>query len=177
MSSKRQDLLDELDRLEKEEAWIPDVGDTLVGQVKWVDTRTSQHDPECPVIGILDANDKLWTLWGYGTALKARLLKEKPQRGDWVAIRRLEDKVSKRNGLPYSNWAFTVDRPKEEKAFDWDGVSPEGGDVPVDEVEVLPSPADQAKKLLLPKDEEEKPPPDSFAAELDDDDDFKAPWE
>ena len=177
MSDKRQALLDRLDQMENAEPWRAEVGDSLVGTVESTDSRATEFDPDCPVIGVLDDGGSLWEVYGFGAVLKGQLLKQKPQVGDTVALRRSEDRISASTRKPYKCFSLLVDRKPEP--FDWDKVSPEGGDVPAAEVRELTH--GEITRRLVEEDRQRGPRPveektDPPSGEIADEE-WKAPWD
>ena len=112
MTAEAQDLRRRAEELRDEpaEAWIPEPGDVLVGELVDIDVRAAEHDPAVPVLTMRTDSDELVAVWAFYTVLRSELQKVSPQPGEWLGIRRLEDseKGYRRYGvIPYR------DKPRE----------------------------------------------------------------
>lgn len=144
MTAEAQDLRRRAEELRDEpaEAWIPEPGDVLVGELVDIDVRAAEHDPAVPVLTMRTDSDELVAVWAFYTVLRSELQKVSPQPGEWLGIRRLEDseKGYRRYGvIPYR------DKPRE---FSWDRISTDGGDVaPEDRMKLL-TPEKETRKAV-----------------------------
>ena len=143
MSTRAQDLRKEIDNLGDEPIpfWEPEPGDTLVGELVGVDTRSTAYDAAVPVLTVRTEGGGLVEVWALHKVLKGELLKHEPQPGEWLAVRRLQD-----SSRGYKRYRVVPDRDRPAE-FNWSGVSADGGDVdPKDHAEL--SQEEESRKVL-----------------------------
>jgi len=113
--SERRDLRDELDRFEGyPAAWIPDVGDVLVGEILRYGSGPTAYG-RFPVVTVADeeTGEEL-SVWLLHTALRSEFAQLRPRIGERIGIRRLEDGTSDATGHTYRRFLVRVDRPEGE---------------------------------------------------------------
>ena len=116
---------------EPEEAWRPEPGDVVVGVIRDIDERMTQYG-SCPVLVIEDEDQhKVVSVWAFHTVLRNELARHRPQVGERIAIRRLEDAESEAGR--YKRYRVLMERDKPQ-TFDWGRVDPQGSDVPVEKI-------------------------------------------
>ena len=114
---------------EPETAWKPAPGDVLVGIIEDIDTRSTQYDPRVPVLLVRDEETgALTAVWAFHAVLRSELARTKPQRGERIAIRRLNDTP---DGV--KRYRVFVDRDRAD-AYDWSAVTLDGSDAPADRI-------------------------------------------
>lgn len=145
-SQERQDLRRRVEELEDEPAtsWRPKPGDVLVGEVVDLDTRSTEFDPAVPVVTLHTDEGERVAVWAFHTVLRSELVKIRPELGDWLAVKRLPD-----SDKGYKRYRVVPQKTKA-RAFAWDRVSVDGGDVaPEDRDEILhEEPKGFAKELV-----------------------------
>lgn len=105
-------MLDE--RAEAGAAWRPEIGETLVGRIERFERREARFGP-CDVALVRDeASGELRAVWLAWPTLADRFTEQRPQVGERIGVRRLEDGQGKRGA--YRRFALVVDRPADETA-------------------------------------------------------------
>jgi hypothetical protein len=88
------------------EAWIPKVGDVLIGIVLHYTSGPTEHGP-CPIVVIQDdETDTPRSFWLLHTVARGEFAKLKPRPGERVGIKRLADSEK-----GYRRFVVKVDRP------------------------------------------------------------------
>jgi len=114
--SERRDIRDELERFDGTfpEAWIPEPGDILVGEILRYDVGPTAYG-RFPVATIADeeTGEEL-SVWLLHTALRSSFAQLRPRIGERIGIRRLEDGTGDATGHTYRRFLVRVDRPEGE---------------------------------------------------------------
>ena len=159
MTTEAQDLRRRAEELQDEpaEAWRPEPGDVLVGELVDTDERATEYNPAVPVLTIRTDSDELFAVWAFYTVLRSELQKVSPQVGDWLAIRRLQD-----SGKGYRRYRAIPDEDKKPREFPWDRISTDGGDVaPEDRVKLL-TPKNETRKAVATEESNSTEPEDGL---------------
>lgn len=90
-------------------AWKPEVGDELHARfIRW-DRATTRRGESYPVAILETVNGEHVAAWGFYRVLLEELQKADPQPGEWLLIRRGEDRTNA-EAMPYRVYAVAVDR-------------------------------------------------------------------
>ena len=158
MTAEAQDLRRRAEELQDEpaEAWMPEPGDVLVGELVDTDERAHEYDPAVPVLTIRTDSGEPFAVWAFYTVLRSELQKVSPQPGDWLAIRRLQDSEK-----GYKRYRVIPDRDKPRE-FPWGRISTDGGDVaPEDRVKLL-TPKNETRKAVATEESDPTEPEDDL---------------
>lgn len=143
MLKEAQDRLQKrLEAQEKEQTWKPEPGETLVGTVINVTTRSTSYGSS-PVIVVQDDAGDVHAWWGFHAVARKELSRVRPRVGETIAIRRLPD--GKGTQGRYRRFAVAVDR--ETEGVDWDTVAEGVEDLP--DEDTVPGP--YGGRLPLPQ--------------------------
>lgn len=97
------------------EAWIPEEGDSIFGEIEAVVTRDGDYG-EFPVITILDNDENVWNVAGFGTVLQNKIAELEPQVGDSIGFKFLGEKSSKNGKSTYKDWRVVLSRAPKNVA-------------------------------------------------------------
>ncbi len=142
VAGNQTDVNAEVDR-EYAEAWRPEPGDKLIGEV----VELSQRDGEFgsyPIITIKQGNGEELALHAFHTVAQNELARVRPQVGETAAIKYIGKRTAQDGRTTFHAYRVAVDRPAPP--FNWakysDDVEPPGGgdvervggsDVPADD--------------------------------------------
>lgn len=104
----RQDA--EQDAGEHAEAWIPDVGDLLVGEVAEYSEGSTKHGSYHIVTVRDEDSGKTWAVWLLHKILEAEFDRLRPKVGERISIKRHKDGCTT-TGTKYKRYRLRVDRP------------------------------------------------------------------
>lgn len=125
------------------EAWQPDPGDKLIGEVIDVDTRETEYGVYPIVTVRTDEGDEL-AIHGYHTVLKREFSKARPGVGERIGVKYLG-----KHERGYEAYKVVREKPVASAPVDWDKMGAEAeaaaaeAETPADE----PAPVDEADSI------------------------------
>jgi hypothetical protein len=90
------------------EAWRPEVGEILVGELTGYDQGTTPYGPAVIARVVDEATGETWSVWLIHHVLLDEFRKLRPKPGERVGLKRLEDADH------YRRYSVRVDRPQDE---------------------------------------------------------------
>ena len=101
------------------EAWRPQVGETLIGEVVSIGERNSQFGEDVyPLLTVRTDEGRELHFHAFHTVARQELASQKPQIGDRIGIRYL----GKPDGKKYEHYRIVVERAEPPAPMDWSDV-------------------------------------------------------
>lgn len=91
------------------EAWEPEAGDSIIGEVEAITTRTGDWGPYQVVTLLTEAGDA-FNVACWDTVCRNKVEELEPAIGDMIAFKFLGEKSNKGGTATYKNWSVRIAR-------------------------------------------------------------------
>jgi hypothetical protein len=109
------------------EAWRPEPGDALIGEVVDLDERDSEYgDVPYPIVTVLTDDGNEVAFHGFHTIARRELAKKQPQVGERIGIKYIGPASTTKAGMsPAQLYKIVVEREESKKTVDWERIGAE----------------------------------------------------
>ena len=124
MTTPQRDLRSELESWQGDTppAWKPEVGDSIVGELVRYSRGRSRYGPAWIAHVKEERGGELLAVWIFHAALLDAFKRERPEPGERLGLRRLEDGTGAHGN--YRRFALVVEREGGESVPDFDAIEP-----------------------------------------------------
>jgi hypothetical protein len=99
-------------QVEYPEAWMPEPGQTLIGEALAWETVERDEQPSCEVLTLRDQDGKNWSVWTWHTVLKNELV-GKVEPGNFLAIHCRGKRPRQDGGGEYAAYRVAINKTEK----------------------------------------------------------------
>jgi hypothetical protein len=95
----------------KADAWRPEAGDELVGEIVGMNTRDGDGERDAyDIITVLEPDGSLSAFHAFHSVAKSLIAEQGPRAGDKIGVRYMGQETSKSSGREYHSYRMVLDR-------------------------------------------------------------------